>query len=67
MEDILPNYLSEIAQQIKTGSKCGVKVRIINDLPPEDFGEEYSNAFSNITIYAVIDGKKKEVFSMETA
>ena len=33
----------------------------------ENSVEEFSNAFSNIEIYAVKDGKKKKCFEEETA
>ena len=52
-----------------------VEIKIRNDLTYDEYcieteknhSKEYSNAFSSIEIYGIIDGKKKKVFEEETA
>ena len=58
---------------------CGVEVAIQNDVPYEDVEEifrghdlpltreQYVNAFSWFTVSAVVDGKARVIFDMETA
>lgn len=74
-----PNYESKstlIFRNLCQEKQCAIKITVQNNLSRDEFFEtfgndvletSYSEAFSHIAMYSIVDGQSKKIFDMETS